>query len=141
MKILNLAEQAPECSTRQYIDIRDIIIHKGFSILLRLLAPITPHITHQLWQDLHYDGIILDATWPKSSPIVFKVDTIELVVQVNGKLRSRIAFHTVPIRMSLKKPLKKIPKCNKQSMAKRLKKLSPCREISECGYRRVGIYR
>jgi leucyl-tRNA synthetase len=71
-------------------DARPIIVHQGFSIILRLLAPITPHITHQLWQDLHYKGIILEASWPKGSPIVFKVETTELVVQVNGKLRSRI---------------------------------------------------
>lgn len=89
MKILNLLSKLPE-NEESKIDIRDIVIHKGFSLLLRLLAPITPHITHQLWQDLNYEGIILDASWPKSSPIVFKVDTIELVVQVNGKLRSRV---------------------------------------------------
>lgn len=89
MKILNLLTKLGEPADPQN-DIREIVIHKGFSIMLRLLAPITPHITHQLWQDLHYEGIILDAEWPKSSPIVFKVDTIELVVQVNGKLRSRI---------------------------------------------------
>lgn len=88
MKILNLLTKVP--SATDGIDIRDIIIHKGTSILLRLLAPITPHITHQLWQDLNYSGIVLYAPWPRSSPIVFKIDSIELVVQVNGKLRSRI---------------------------------------------------
>lgn len=89
MKILNLLTKLNEPQNGA-IDIREIIIHKGFSILLRLLAPITPHIAHQLWLDLHYDGLILDAEWPRSSAIVFKIDTIELVVQVNGKLRSRV---------------------------------------------------
>lgn len=88
MKILNLLSKIPKAE--QGVDISEIIIHKGMSILLRLLAPITPHITHQLWQDLNYSGIILNAPWPRSSPIVFKIDSIELVVQVNGKLRSRI---------------------------------------------------
>jgi len=88
MKILNLLGKIPDANDK--IDIRDIIIYKGYSILLRLLAPITPHITHQLWQDLGFEGIILDATWPRSSPIVFKTDTIEMVVQINGKLRSRV---------------------------------------------------
>lgn len=89
MKILNLLTKLSEPASDQ-IDIRDIVIHKGLSILLRLLAPITPHITHQLWQDLHYHGLIVDATWPRPSPIVFKLETIEMVVQVNGKLRSRV---------------------------------------------------
>lgn len=89
MKILNLLTKLADPESGR-IDIRDIVIHQGFSILLRLLAPITPHITHQLWIDLNYEGIVLEASWPRSSSIVFKVDTIELVVQVNGKLRSRI---------------------------------------------------
>lgn len=89
MKILNLLTKIPEANDA-YTDIREIIIYKGFSILLRLLAPITPHITHQLWLDLDFPGIVLEASWPRSSPIVFKIDTIELVVQINGKLRSRI---------------------------------------------------
>jgi leucyl-tRNA synthetase len=89
MKILNLLAKI-ETAEEGKIDIHDIAIHKGFSIVLRLLAPITPHITHQLWQDLQYGGLILDAEWPRSSPIVFKIDMIEMVVQVNGKLRSRV---------------------------------------------------
>lgn len=89
MKILNLLTKIPDAQTVEK-DAREIIIHKGFSILLRLLAPITPHITHQLWLDLNYSGIILNAPWPKSSPIAFKADTLEIVVQVNGKLRSRV---------------------------------------------------
>lgn len=89
MKIFNLLatlKKADEFS----IDIRDIVIHQGMSILLRLLAPITPHITHQLWLDLNFEGTIIHAPWPRPSPIVFKIETQELVVQVNGKLRGRI---------------------------------------------------
>ena len=89
MKILNLLTKIPE-ATSSHEDIHEMILYKGLSILLRLLAPITPHITHQLWNDLNYPSVILEADWPRSSPIVFKVEIIEMVVQVNGKLRSRI---------------------------------------------------
>lgn len=89
MKILNAMTKIPAAQADKK-DIRDIIIHKGLSILLRLLAPITPHIAHQLWVDLDYQGMLLDAEWPKSSAMVFKAETVELVVQVNGKLRSRV---------------------------------------------------
>lgn len=89
MKLLNLLGKIPEAAHQQS-DIRPHIIYKGFSMLLRLLAPIVPHITHQLWQDLHYEGIILNAPWPKTSIAALKVDQVELVVQINGKLRSRI---------------------------------------------------
>lgn len=89
MKILNLLTKIPDADEFA-IDIKDIIMHKGLSILLRLLNPIAPHITHEIWQELQFEGVILHAHWPKSSPITFKVDTIEMVVQVNGKLRSKI---------------------------------------------------
>lgn len=89
MKMLNLLAKIPEASHAE-TDISHHIIHKGFSMLLRLLAPIAPHITHQLWQNLQYDGVILHAKWPKTSIAALKVDQIELVVQINGKLRSRI---------------------------------------------------
>lgn len=89
MKLLNLLLKVPHVENST-TDIRPHIIHKGFSILLRLLAPIAPHISHQLWQDLHYEGIILQASIPKTSIAALKVDQVELVVQINGKLRSRI---------------------------------------------------
>jgi leucyl-tRNA synthetase len=89
MKLLNLLTKVPAASNAQ-TTIQPYIFHKGLSILLRLLAPIAPHITHQLWQDLGYEGIILTAPWPKASAAPLKIDHIELVVQINGKLRSRI---------------------------------------------------
>ncbi len=86
MKILNTLTKIPPSSATT--DLRGTIIHKGMSILLRVLNPITPHITHQLWHDLGFESAILEAALPKT--IAFKVDTVEMVVQVNGKLRSRV---------------------------------------------------
>ncbi|GGI76818.1 leucine--tRNA ligase [Legionella impletisoli] len=62
-------------------------IHYGLSILLRLLAPITPHICHHLWQELEFEKIIIDAPWPKVDKSALKTDEVDYVVQVNGKLR------------------------------------------------------
>jgi len=80
MKCLNLLVKVQNAS----------IIQEGMSLLLRLLAPIAPHITHQLWQDLQYPGVLIDAPWPSVNQNALKVDQIELVVQLNGKLRTRI---------------------------------------------------
>jgi len=68
----------------------ELLTLEAMSILLRLLAPITPHICHQLWQELHYGDNILDAPWPKVNLKVLKCAELELIVQVNGKLRSKI---------------------------------------------------
>ena len=66
------------------------VVGEGFSILLRLLAPITPHIAHVLWQECGFAGDILDAPWPQVSEAALKQDRIELMLQVNGKLRGAI---------------------------------------------------
>jgi leucyl-tRNA synthetase len=93
MKLFNVLSKIPD-SEHEQADIRPLIIHKGLSILLRLLTPIAPHLTHQLWQELHYASPILQANWPKSNAAALKVDQIELVVQVNGKLRTRVSVPT-----------------------------------------------
>ncbi|OGO91470.1 MAG: leucine--tRNA ligase [Coxiella sp. RIFCSPHIGHO2_12_FULL_42_15] len=67
------------------------IIREGLSILLRLLAPITPHITHVLWRELDFENDILEAGWPKANQKAMQTTTLELVVQINGKLRGHIS--------------------------------------------------
>jgi leucyl-tRNA synthetase len=68
-------------------------VREGFGILLRTLYPVTPHIAHELWQALGYaaqQGDLLDAPWPKVDEDALKQDEIELMLQVNGKLRGAI---------------------------------------------------
>jgi leucyl-tRNA synthetase len=63
---------------------------EGFGILLRCLYPATPHIAHTLWSGLGYAGELLDAQWPVADEAALQRDEIELVLQVNGKLRGSI---------------------------------------------------
>ncbi len=66
---------------------------EGFGILLRCLYPATPHITHGLWQELGYAqhlGDLLDAPWPQVDESALVQDEIELVLQINGKLRGAV---------------------------------------------------
>ncbi len=66
------------------------LLHEGFSILLRTLSPITPHATHALWQELGFSGELIDAPWPEVDERALEQDEIELVLQVNGKLRGHL---------------------------------------------------
>jgi len=69
---------------------------EGFGILLRCLYPATPHIAHTLWSELGYaaqGGELLDAPWPQVDEAALQRDEIELVLQINGKLRGSV---TVP---------------------------------------------
>ena len=63
---------------------------EGVSIVLRLLAPIAPHVTHHLWCELGYGEDILDAEWPQIDESALVQDSIEMVVQVKGKVRGKI---------------------------------------------------
>jgi len=68
-------------------------LQESFGILLRVLYPVTPHITHALWQELGYVdvwGDLLDAPWPEVDPGALEQDELELVLQINGKLRGSI---------------------------------------------------
>jgi leucyl-tRNA synthetase len=70
-----------------------VALIEGFGILLRCLYPATPHITHQLWSELGYAahlGDLLDASWPQVDAGALVQDEVELVLQVNGKLRGSI---------------------------------------------------
>ena len=64
--------------------------NEGLSILFRLLAPITPHVAHALWNELGFGANILDADWPQADPEALKRAAVTLAVQVNGKLRGTI---------------------------------------------------
>jgi leucyl-tRNA synthetase len=70
-----------------------VAVVEGFGILLRCLYPATPHIAHALWVELGYAahlGEILDAPWPQVDEDALKQDEIELMLQINGKLRGSI---------------------------------------------------
>ena len=71
-------------------------LREGFGILLRCLYPATPHLTCGLWNELAYAaelGELLDAPWPHMDEVALQQDEIELMLQVNGKLRGSL---TVP---------------------------------------------
>ncbi|HKC31148.1 MAG TPA: class I tRNA ligase family protein, partial [Burkholderiales bacterium] len=89
MKILNALERLPEEDTAAD--------EEGMSILIRLLSPITPHIAHHLWRELglgkqfpEAGEDVMRAPWPEPDKQALERDEVELVVQVNGKLRGSI---------------------------------------------------
>ena len=63
---------------------------EGLRILLQILAPIVPHITAQLWQDLGFEGRIEDTPFPEVDEMALVQDKLTLAVQVNGKLRGTV---------------------------------------------------
>ncbi|MBH2009282.1 MAG: class I tRNA ligase family protein, partial [Xanthomonadaceae bacterium] len=92
MKLLNALEDFKgEISAASLAALRE-----GFSVLLRCLYPAAPHLTHALWSELGYAaeaGDLLDTPWPEVDASALQQDEIELMLQINGKLRGSV---TVP---------------------------------------------
>jgi leucyl-tRNA synthetase len=89
MKMLNTLESAKLDDSAA----SNAVIAEGFSIFLRILNPVAPHVTHVLWNELGFakaHGDILDAPWPQVDAAALEQTEIELMIQVNGKLRGSI---------------------------------------------------
>ena len=89
MKMINALEDFKAVDTAG----GQVALIEGFGILLRVLYPATPHIAHSLWESLGYAGVLgdlLDAAWPQVDANALVQDEIELMLQVNGKLRGSI---------------------------------------------------
>lgn len=86
MKILNALEKVQKDAETDW----QSVAHEGFSILLRLLSPLAPHIAQTLWKELGHGDDILQASWPEALEAAMVQDEVKLIIQVNGKLRGDI---------------------------------------------------
>ena len=64
---------------------------EALEAIVLMLSPIVPHICHQLWLDLGHQEAVVSASWPQVDATALEQDTLELVLQVNGKLRSKMS--------------------------------------------------
>jgi len=92
MKILNALEGIPG---------RHAVSEEGLSILLRLLAPITPHLAHHLWRALGFGEDVMTEPWPEPDPAALERDQIEYVVQVGGKTRGSVTVARTADRQTI----------------------------------------
>ncbi len=95
MKMLNALEEANSANGSAAIEAA--VNRESVGILLRVLYPIAPHITHVLWNELGYVrelGELLDAPWPQTDAAALEQEEMQLVVQVNGKVRGSIRVPT-----------------------------------------------
>jgi leucyl-tRNA synthetase len=94
MKMLNTLEDSPLSTSTDVND--SAALAECYSILLRVMYPACPHLAFQLWNELGYGaccGDLLDVAWPGVDETALQRDEIELMLQINGKLRGSL---TVP---------------------------------------------
>ncbi|UYZ85587.1 leucine--tRNA ligase [Entomomonas sp. E2T0] len=85
MTLMNVLEKAANESV-----IDRALIQEGLETVTLLLAPITPHICHTLWQVLGHSDTVINAAWPEVDESALVQDVLTIVIQVNGKLRGNI---------------------------------------------------
>jgi len=70
------------------------VMQEALEIVVLVLSPVAPHACHALWRELGHTRAVVDERWPAVDPQALARESVEVVVQVNGKLRSRV---TVPV--------------------------------------------
>ncbi|MDP6534864.1 MAG: leucine--tRNA ligase [Gammaproteobacteria bacterium] len=80
-----------------------LVIQEALETAILILAPIVPHFCHSLWNHLGHDGTVMDASWPLADEAALTQDSMLIVLQVNGKLRSKIEVARDIDRGELKK--------------------------------------
>ena len=85
MELLNTLNKykpvSPEC---------DILKQEAFEAIVKLLSPITPHICHALWQQLGNEDPLIYSSWPNFDENILRRKEIEIIIQINGKLRGKL---------------------------------------------------
>ena len=85
MTLMNVLEKAAQGTEQDRA-----LVQEGLETVTLLLAPITPHISHELWHRLGHADPVIDAGWPVLDESALVQDSLTLVIQVNGKLRGQI---------------------------------------------------
>lgn len=87
MELINEMYKYKELDTRN-----DGIIKEGIETIITILAPFTPHMGEELWEMIGKEGSIFDISWPEYDEKALVKDEVEIVVQVNGKVRAKLSI-------------------------------------------------
>ena len=87
MELINALTRAEDDSPQGRAVMREAV-----EAVVLLLAPVVPHVCQALWESLGRDGLVIDAPWPEADTAALARDSVEVVVQVNGKLRARLTL-------------------------------------------------
>ena len=85
MELLNAVAKFPQTSAQDRS-----VAHEALEIAVLALSPIIPHVTHALWRELGHRTALIDEPWREVDPAALQSATVQMVVQVNGKLRAHI---------------------------------------------------
>lgn len=117
MELLNTLSRAEDTPQTR------AILQEGLVAVVLMLSPIVPHITQTLWEALGHSGLILHATWPQLDQSALTRDEVELVVQVNGKLRGHLNIAIDADQPTIETATLKLPNVQRFIEGKAIKKI------------------
>jgi len=85
MELLNAVAKFPQAAAQDRS-----VVQEALEIAVLALSPIIPHVTHALWRELGHRTALIDEPWREVDPVALQSATVQMVVQVNGKLRAQI---------------------------------------------------
>ncbi|MCR5756284.1 MAG: leucine--tRNA ligase [Selenomonas sp.] len=91
--------------------------------LIRMLAPFAPHITEELWHNLFAEGSVHQQQWPKFEEEATKLAEIEIVLQINGKVRDRITLPADIDKTAMEAAVKELPRAKELTEGKTIVKV------------------
>lgn len=104
-------------------DEKSSAMSEAVEMLILLLAPMTPHIADELWETLGKKGFTLDAKWPSFDPNVAKADEVEIVAQINGKLKAKMVVPADSDEESMKATVLESDKIKSELAGKTVRKV------------------
>jgi leucyl-tRNA synthetase len=110
MELLNLLEKQDGVNTDTAL------------IIAKLLSPLSPHLAEEIWEKLGGKGLIIDQPWPSYDASLCVSDTVEVAVQINGKLRGTITIDTSAAQADVIQSAKEVPNVAKHLEGKDIKK-------------------
>jgi leucyl-tRNA synthetase len=99
------------------------VLREGYEVALKLLNPIVPHITEELWQKLGNEKELVDSSWPVANPDLLVNDVVVVAVQLNGKMRGTIEVPANSNQEQVELVAKQLPNVSQQIDGKEVKRV------------------
>jgi leucyl-tRNA synthetase len=121
MELVNLIYQVMESAPRDKLFWR--VIRESIDALVLMVSPVVPHIAEELWQALGHRNSLAKVSWPEWREDALLAEEILIVVQVNGKLRSRITVAADATKQEIEKAALQDPRIQEFISGKTIKKI------------------
>jgi leucyl-tRNA synthetase len=121
--LMEMVNEMNEYSANGVVAEKLPIMRAAVDALTLLIAPFAPHFAEELWESLHHTGSIANADWPQYDPEAIVAAEVTVVVQVNGKVRSRLTFPAGTPDKDIETAVLADPKVNEFTAGKQPKKV------------------